>query len=273
MGVHRFAHRMQAITYVHRFVALMQIRPLAQTEAGVTWMEFFIAMELHGGKLEPPVRHRLREDMAKPALTVRQSLVEFNAMLRFIVETCVRPLDALFFKTSTENGTRLRTIAVQHSMPSLNFMPVWCPHVAHLITEALLRQKGKMTQAMVRAHKAGCLELRWSNMCTKGVPAWRACLEHGPRTILQQSIDAETSTDISSYEGVVDDDELLHTFACPKCSCTRSILKCSLLVKSGWGHILCKICRATSRSKTWTCVCGRLWHNCPVHAHVVRQAT
>ena len=183
----------------------------------------------------------------------------------------MRTLDANYFTTSIVAGTRLRALAIQHSAPSINMMPIWSPHTAQLITEAMLRQKGKLTKAMTLAHSEGTLELKWSDLSTKGVPAWRCCLSHAPTTTLQQPI-SFVNEQLVEQEGSIDDPEFMHIFACPKCSGTRSITKCSLLVKSGWGHILCKACRITSRSKTWRCVCGRPWHNCTIHAQVIREA-
>lgn len=48
-------------------------------------------------------------------------------------------------------------------MTSVNFIPIWSNQVAYLITQALLRQKGRMTRAMVQAHDAGTLEISWKN--------------------------------------------------------------------------------------------------------------
>ena len=150
-------------------------------------------------------------------------------------------------------------------------MPVWNLTTAQCITEGLLRQKGKLTRAMKVAHAEGELRLRWSSMSVKGVPAWRPSLNRELWSTLQQDHTYEQL--LWNEDGCIHDDLFRHEFSCPKCFSSRDVSRRSLLAKSGWGHILCKSCKITSRSRTWTCVCGRFWHTCPVHSLVVRSAT
>ena len=207
--------------------------------------------------------------MARPAMTIRQQLVSFKGIIRFILETCSNSIDATLFRTSHVNGTRLRTLAIQHAMPSVNFIPVWCNDVAYLITQAVLRQKGKMTKAMVKAHEQGTLEIAWSNFNVKGTPSWRAATSQGPLYVLRNPpSDQHTG---SALPPEFSPSNLCDLFSCPKCNATRSVEGCSLLVRSGWGHILCITCRITSRSFTWLCACGVPWHSCSIHAHRIRQ--
>ena len=208
--------------------------------------------------------------MALPAMTTRQLLDLFKSLTRFIVETCGAELDTQFFRTSHANGTRLRTLAIHHAMPSLNCIPVWRNSVAHLITQAVLRQKGRMTRAMIRSHADGALELPWSSLSIKGIPGWRASTALGPILTLQR--DLPNASPDESTQAANRDPEFSFLFACPKCASTRSVEKCSLLVRSGWGHILCKACRITTRSMTWQCVCGVPWHTCIVHSLLIRGA-
>ena len=207
--------------------------------------------------------------MARPVMTTRILLALFKGMIRFVMETCTDAIDQLFFRTSSTNGTRLRGLAIQHAVPSLNFLPVWNHTTAHLITQAILRQKGRMTRAMLEAHAEGVLELKWSNLSTKGVPSWRASTIQGPLFSLQHDTPFECRV-LRNPDSHVVDPELALIFACPKCACTRSVARCSLFVKSGWGHILCKICKITSRSMTWKCACGQPWHTCQVHSNAAR---
>jgi hypothetical protein len=172
------------------------------------------------------------------------------------------------FRASNVNGTRLRAIAIHHAVPSINCMPVWNNEVAYIITLSMLRLKCKMTRAHVSSHSAGTLDLPWSSLPFKGSPPWRATTSHGPTLTLLQ--DAHSDNNLHQSLHVNTDSELSRIFSCPKCMCSRDISKCSLLVRSGWGHILCFSCRATSRSMTWKCCCGVPWHTCPVHSSFVR---
>ena len=96
--------------------------------------------------MEPAVHERMRHDMARPMRTTRQLLIEFKAMVKFVLEICADPLDALLSRASNVNGTRLRTLAIQHAVPSASFMPIWGNEIAYLITQGMLRQKGRMTK-------------------------------------------------------------------------------------------------------------------------------
>ena len=137
---HRFSSNARALLYVHMFLRLVSIRPTMQDEPGVTWLELLIAFEAHGGKLEPAINERTADDMARPAMTTRQLLELFKSIVRFIIESCGNDLDAQFFRTSHANRTRLRSVAIHHAMPSLNFIPVWSNETAFVITQAVLRQ-------------------------------------------------------------------------------------------------------------------------------------
>ena len=267
--MHRFSGQQRALTFVHRFLRMVDIRPTSDGEPGVTWLELLIAFELHGGKLEEAIHERAADNMARPAMTTRQLLVLFKALIRFILDTCGNELDAHFFQTSHASGTRLRALGIHHAMPSLNCMPAWSSSIAHLITQAVLRQKGRMTRAMIKSHADGCLELPWTNLTTKGIPAWRTVIAQGPFLSLQNDLALEGHN--AFLPTLNRDSEFAFLFACPKCTCTRSVEKCSLLVRSGWGHILCKACHITTRSMTWRCVCGVPWHACTVHSQLVRN--
>ena len=193
--LHRFSGQQKALTYVHRFLRIISIRPTLEDEPGVTWLELLIAFELHGGKLELALPERAAADMARPLSTTRQLLFLFKSLFRFVLDTCANVLDAKLFNTSHTNGTRLRTLAVQHALPSVNCMPIWDNSVVFLVTQAAIRQKGKMTRAMVKSHAEGCLEIPWSGISMKGVPAWRATIAQGPTHILQTNIAQHTSYD------------------------------------------------------------------------------
>ena len=266
---HRYFDQQKALTLVHRFLCMLHVRPTYAKEPGVTWIELMIVFEVHGGKLENRINERAAEDMARPARTTRQLLDLFKGFIRFILETCSSNIDAILFRTSHVNGTRLRALAVQHAMPSLNFVPIWNNEVAYLITQAVLRQKGKMTKAMVNAHEQGTLEIPWSNLSTKGIPSWRAATSQGPHFLLQHESSIEHTGSALPPELFLPNSS--DHFVCPKCAATRSVEGCSLLVRSGWGHILCATCKITSRSFTWHCECGVPWHSCSVHAHRIRK--
>ena len=154
-------------------------------------------------------------------------------------------------------------------MPSLDCMPVWNEQVAQLITQAVLRQKGKLNKAMAKSHAEGLLELPWSGISAKGIPAWRAMIAQGPARTLKNHSTRSSSSSSNLPQMLFANEDF--TFSCPKCSAKRSIANCSLLVRSGWGHILCKTCRSTTRSLTWTCVCGLPWHACSIHSRLIRR--
>lgn len=194
--------------------------------------------------------------------------MDLKALIKFVLETCADPVDLHLFASANTTGSRLRAIGVQHSLPSISMIPIWSSTAAQVITEGLLRQKGKLTRAMKVSHGEGVLRLKWSNMSVKGIPSWRPSLARELWLILQQ--DCVYDQHIWSEDGCIHDPAFLHEFSCPQCLCSRNVSKCSLLVKSGWGHIFCKSCKITSRSKTWMCICGGAWHTCPVHANVVR---
>ena len=44
-----------------------------------------------------------------------------------------------------------------------------------------------MTRTKVQEFKDGHLELKWSNLTIKGIPAWRSCLTKAPTVVLQQN--------------------------------------------------------------------------------------
>ena len=265
---HRFSEDIVPLTFVHRFLRMMPIRPTFSEEPGVTWLELLIAFEAHGGSLEPAVHERVKQDMARPMKTTRQLLHMFKTMVKFVLEICADPIDAILFRATNTNGTRLRALAIHHAVPSANFIPVWNNEVAYVITQGMLRQKCRMTKAYTTAHAAGTLELPWTNLNMKGAPSWRVVTAKGPTSMLRnESFANHHSPSSTSHNNNL---ELSHVFACPKCMCARDISRCSLLVKSGWGHILCLSCRITSRSMTWTCACGVPWHNCHVHSTLVR---
>ena len=77
---HRYSDQAKAITFVHRFLRLLHVRPTYADEPGVTWIELLIAFEVHGGKLEDSINERAAEDMARPAKTVRQLLAFSKAL-------------------------------------------------------------------------------------------------------------------------------------------------------------------------------------------------
>ena len=159
-------------------------------------------------------------------------------------------------------------MAIHHAVPSINCIPVWSNEIAYIITQAVLRQKCRMTKNLITAHAAGNLKLPWSSLSTKGAPSWRASTSRGPIFSLQSE---------GPYNGNLvhntlcnHDPECSYVFACPKCMCTRDISNCSLLVRSGWGHILLFTCRLPPRSMTWRCICGVPWHTCTVHSAIIR---
>ena len=206
--------------------------------------------------------------MARPSMTTRQLIDLFKKLVRFILETCSDEVDANLFRTSHVNGIRLRAVAIHHAMPSVNCVPIWSNETAFIITRAILKQKGRMTKAMMKDHENGILELPWSNMNLKGVPSFRSIISFGPVLALQSHINNRCTVDPSPI--VHNNPELSDYFACPKCHSFRNIERCSLLVSSGWRHILCFNCRATSRSMTWKCICDVPWHTCIEHSSRIR---
>ena len=68
---------------------MVNLRPTFDEEPGATWLELYIAFELHGGRLEPSLHERARADMARPSMTTRQLLNLFKVLVRFVfgVET------------------------------------------------------------------------------------------------------------------------------------------------------------------------------------------
>ena len=232
-------------------------------------MELLIAFEMHGGMMQRPINERAAIDMAMPSMSTIQLLDAFKKIVRFILETCSDDIDARLFHTSFVNGTRLRAVAIHQALPSVDCIPIWSSEVAYMITKAVIKQKGKMTAAMLADHEKGVLELPWSNLNLKGTPRYRAITSRGPTHALRCHIANHASgnhTDQSSQNLL----EYSDHFACPKCFAYRSVSKCSLLVTSGWGHILCFNCRVTSRSMTWQCKCKVLWHTCTVHSSRIR---
>lgn len=103
---HRYSDQQKALTLVHRFLRMLHARPTYAEEPGVTWIELMIAFEVHGGKLGQNINERAVEDMARPARITRQLLEFFQGLILFIIDTCNRDLDAMFFRTSHVNGTR-----------------------------------------------------------------------------------------------------------------------------------------------------------------------
>ena len=127
-----------------------------------------------------------------------------------------------------------------------------------------------MTKAMLAEHEKGSLELPWSNMNLKGVPNYRAITSMGPTSVLNNHIHNQSVNDPTLFHETPNLLEFSDHFACPKCFAFRSISNCSLLVSSGWGHILCLNCRVTTRSMTWQCICNIPWHTCTVHSSRIR---
>ena len=146
---------------------MLHIRPTMLEEPGVAWLELLIAFEAHGWKLEPALNERNAADMVRPTLTTRQLLKQFKDIAKFIIETCADHIDANFFRSAVTNGTRLRAVAIHHSAPSINCIPAWSNEVAYIITQAVLRQKCRMTKALVKSHAEGTLELPWTSLNTK----------------------------------------------------------------------------------------------------------
>ena len=153
--------------------------------------------------------------MARPSMTTRQLIDLFKKLVRFILETCSDEVDAKLFRTSRVNGTRLRTVAIHHAMPSVNCIPIWCNETAYIITRAILKQKGRMTKAMMTAHEKGTLELPWSNMNLKGVPSFRSVTSFGPVLSLQSHIMNRYTIDPNAIAHN-NNPELSDYFACPK---------------------------------------------------------
>ena len=205
--------------------------------------------------------------MARPMRTTRQLLILFKAMVKFVLETCADHLDTMMFRATNINGTRLRTLAIHHAVPSVSFIPIWGNEAAYVITQGLLRQKCRMTKAYIRAHEDGTLELPWSNLNIKGAPRWRAAISK--RLQGGMGSDMSDANFPCSHTAVVIDHAAFN-LSCPKCLSVRDVSNCSLLVRSGWGHILCLTCRLTSRSMTWHCTCDMPWHTCTIHSSMVR---
>ena len=122
---------------------------------------------------------------------------------------------------------------------------------------------------MAKSHAEGQLEIPWSGITMKGCPAWRVVLARGPTHVLRSHVSQHQSSSHVLHH--VHNSEVDFVFSCPKCTATRSIANCSLLVKSGWGHLFCKACRITTRSMTWSCVCAAPWHTCPVQSLLIRR--
>jgi hypothetical protein len=264
---HRFSEDPGALTDVHRFLRMLLIRPTFAEEPGVTWLELLIAFEIHGCSIEPAVHKRPRQDMARPMRTTRQLLILFKAMVKFVLETCADSLDTWMFRATNINGTRLRTLAIHHAVPSVSFIPIWGNEAAYVITQGLLRQKCRMTKASTHAHEAGTLELPWSNLNLKGAPRWRAAITKGLNDVMRSNLN-DAIFPCSNTAVVID--HAAFNMSCPKCLSNRDVSNCSLLVRSGWGHILCLACRLTSRSMTWRCTCDVPWHTCTTHSSIVR---
>ena len=190
-----------------------------------------------------------------------------------MIETCSDEVDIQLFRTSLVNGTRLRALAIHHTLPSLSCIPIWNNDIAFIITQAILKQKGRMSKRAMTEHEQGTLELPWSNLSLKGVPLFRAITARGPTTTLNEhysnpNVSDHLPLDLHEHDSL--DTSLF--FACPKCHVFRNVSKCSMFVRSGWGHILCTACKITTRSMVWKCMCNHTWHTCPVHAARFRQS-
>ena len=150
-GTHRYAHDLRAGTYVHLFLRYIKARPTYEGEPGATWIELLIAFEAHGRQLQVPINERATADMALPTMTTRQLQDKFKKLVKFIMETCSDDIDAKLFRTSQINGTRLRSLAIQHAVPSVNCMPIWPNDIAFIITQAILKQKRAYAQGYVQS--------------------------------------------------------------------------------------------------------------------------
>ena len=175
--------------------------------------------------MEPPVNERAAYDMARPMQTTRQLLHAFKTMVQFVIGTCADPIDANLFRATITNGTRLMALAIHHAVPSVNCIPAWNNEVAYIITQGVLRQQCRMTKALTRQHAAGTFELPWTNLNTKGAPSWRAATAQGPTFCLRNEIQSSNVLPLNLSHNR--NSEYSHTFACPKCMCTRDISRCS----------------------------------------------
>ena len=130
-----------------------------------------------------------------------------------------------------------------------------------------------MSKRAMIDHEQGTLELPWSNLSLKGVPTFRSITARGPVATLNVHLPNANSVDFVPFDNHVhDSSDSSYFFACPKCQAFRNISKCSMFVRSGWGHILCLTCKITTRSMTWNCMCNVPWHTCPGHAARFRQS-
>ena len=174
--------------------------------------------------------------MALPLMTLRQLLLQFKTMVRFIMETCSDEVDSQLFRTSMVNGTRLRALAIQHTLPSVNCIPIWNNHIAFIITQAIIRQKGRLSKQAARDHEQGTLVLPWSNLSVKGVPTFRSITSRGPVTTL--SVHIPNSTDsanvlIDNHLHVLDDTSMFFLAPNVVCFVTFKSAACSFDLDGG----------------------------------------
>ena len=209
-GKHKMSHLQQGLSYVHRCIQILLVRPLVESEPGVTWIELLVAFELNGGILEATIREREAGKRALPRMTIRQTMILFKSLVRFVADTCLTAADPSYFKAANCNGIRLRQLAIQHSIPSLSFMPVWPDELARMITRGLLRQKGRMTKESIQALQCGSLQLQWTNLQAMG-----------PLSVLRD--DAPSHDAYHEDMACNEDPALLHFLACPKCDTRRDV--------------------------------------------------
>ena len=150
------------------------------------------------------------------------------------METCSDDIDARLFLTSFVNGTRLRSVAIHQALPSVDCIPIWSNEVAYMITKAVIKQKGRMTTAMLADHEKGMLELPWSNLNLKGIPRYRAITSHGPTHVLKCHI-ANRASSNQTHRYSQNLPEFSDHFACPKCFASEAfqIAACVLAVDGG----------------------------------------
>ena len=202
---------------------------------------------------------------------MRKVLVAFKNKARHVVTTCFSPFAHNFFKPSKCASLRLGHIGFSNHTPCIGSLPVISCDEAKYITKCLVATRHTFTESSSHLLELGSLQLISKRVSLRGaiLDLWLSVSNLFYRSTTTQLADWISSR--SSNRQEVPSDLWL---ACPVCLKVQDCSKTRLTKGASWKQIVCKAthCRAARSSAKWSCICGKPWYACDIHAVVGHSA-
>ena len=304
LGLHKFKFCNGLYTDVHRF---LQERTWAHIEtegmtSGTTWLEIFILFDVTGARSEKGQhikneaaaeratarRKKQKTTQTKGHLTsavVRPSLDEelkrFKAIVRHIAKHEMQEDQGNKFEMEKRAQLkRLAPLGVVGSQPAIKGWVKMTPAEQEKVARSIMLQKLgadvkctkrydelKQQQSQGTKHDEETMLIKYSRIALGSTIKWTRTLQ--PDEATQNVVERRL---LSSRQ--LGYSRMIHCLTCNEAQETKMI---QLRTQHGYRAIHCKGCKRQQRVAYNKCQCGKVWHQCELHAvdpeaHYTRKA-